>query len=289
MARRRAEQELDDEILGHLEMEVRLNLDKGLSPDEARNAALKRFGSIVVAKEDSRQVWGFMMVETFWQDLKYAVRLLAKRPGFTAIAVATLAIGIGANTAVFSLINSILLKPLPYPAPQQLVQPEWHSASGEEEGASDDEFGFWKEHLRSFQSTAAYAGISSGFNLANLAGQSEPLRAKGLRVSESFFRTLGVTPSRGRTFLPEEDTKNAAAVCVISDSLWRDYFGGDSAAIGKSVQVNGQESTIVGILPASFQFDQPADVFMPLAFEADDYDQDNTDIFARLNTGVTTQ
>ena len=123
MARRRSEQELDDEILAHLEMEVRLNLDRGLSPDEARNAALKRFGSIVVAKEDSRQVWGFMMVETFWQDLKYAVRLLAKRPGFTAIAAATLAIGIGANTAVFSLINSILLKPLPYPAPQQLVQP----------------------------------------------------------------------------------------------------------------------------------------------------------------------
>ena len=211
LQRRRAERELDDEIRSHIEMEIRLNIERGMAPDEARSAAIRRFGSVAIAKEDSRQMWGFTMIESVWQDVKYAVRMLVKNPAFTSMAVLTLAVGIGANTAVFSIVNSILLKPLAYPHPEQLVQPEFHRANGEREGASDDEFGFWKEHVRSFESTAAYAGISSGFNFA---GQTQAVRAKGQRVSESFFRTLGITPSRGRTFLPDEDRPNAAGVCV---------------------------------------------------------------------------
>ncbi|HYL98889.1 MAG TPA: ABC transporter permease, partial [Blastocatellia bacterium] len=285
LRRKRAERDLDEEIRSHLEAETALNVESGMSPDEARRAAVKRFGSVPIAKEDARSLWSFMTIETFLQDVKYAVRLLVKKPGFTAIAVATLAVGIGANTAVFSIVNSILVSPLAYPDPQQLVQPEWYSANGDE-GASDDEFGFWKEHVHSFHSTGAYAGISSGFNIA---GQSQPLRAKGLRVTAGFFSTLGVAPLRGRTFLPEDDRKNAAGVCLISDELWHGYFGGDETALGRSIQVNGAESTIVGILPPSFRFDPESDVFVPLAYGADAFDQDNTDVIARLNPGVTIQ
>src|SRR5262249_4395192 len=152
----------------------------GMSEQEARLAAAKQFGSLAIAKEDTRQVWGLMFIESFWYDFKYAMRLLGKKPGFTFVAVLTLAIGIGANTAVFSIVNSILLKPLPYPNAAQLVQPVWQSKGGDEQGASDDEFGFWRQNARTFQATAAYSGISSGFNLS---GTSNPLRVKGLRVT----------------------------------------------------------------------------------------------------------
>src|SRR5215510_11699221 len=120
--RRRAERELDEEIRAHLEMEVERNVADGMSPEEARTAALRSFGSVALSKEDSRAMWGFGSLEIFWQDLRYGVRMLLKNPGFTTIAVLTLALGIGANTAIFSVVNVLLFKPLPYPGSERLMQ-----------------------------------------------------------------------------------------------------------------------------------------------------------------------
>jgi predicted permease len=220
-------------------------------------------------------------METLFQDLRYGIRLLVKRPAFTAIAIITLALGIGANTAIFSVVNAVVLRPLPYTDSDRLVQWSWQFEQEEIGAVTALEFQFWKEHSNSFEAAFGYSGINSGFNLA---GGAEPQRVRGLQVSEDFFRVLGINPAIGRGFLPEEDH----LVAVISDGLWRSYFGGDAAVTGKQVQLNGRGYTVVGILPPGFQFELPIDVLLPLQLAVDVRDNgQNTGVIARLKPGIT--
>jgi len=224
-------------------------------------------------------------METLWQDLRYGLRTLLKHRGFTAVAVLTLALGIGATTAIFSVVNAVVLKPLPYPNPERLVRCNWQLEKDNESAVTALVFEYWKDHTRSFEAAAGYGGLNSGFNLA---GGAEARRVRGLQVSEGFFRVLGIGPAIGRGFLPEEDRPNGPRVAIISDGLWRGYFGGDQALVGKETLINGRSHTIVGVLPPGFQFESPIDVLLPLQAKAEVRDDgQNTGMMARLKAGVT--
>jgi predicted permease len=224
-------------------------------------------------------------MQTILQDLRYALRVLLKSPGFTVIAVLTLALGIGANTAIFSVVNAVVLRPMPYPQPERLVRCTWLLGNDDSDAVTALVFEYWKDHSQAFDAAFGYSGINSGFNLS---GGAEPQRVRGLQVSEGFFRVLGVSPAMGRGFLPEEDRPGGPLVVIISDGLWRSYFGGDADLIGKETQLNGRSRTIIGILPPGFQFEAPIDVLLPLRLKAEVKDDgQNTGMIARLKPGVS--
>jgi putative ABC transport system permease protein len=213
--------------------------------------------------------------------------MLMKRPSFTAVAVLTLALGIGANTAIFSVVNGVLLRPLPFPRPEQLMQCYWQWPRGEGSSVTATQYAFWREQSRSFEEAAGYDSTSSGFNLA---GGAEPLRVRGMRVSEGFFRVLGVSPILGRGFSPEEDRPDGPRVAIISDGLWRAYLGADPSVIGSQVELNGGSCTVVGVLAPDFQFGSLPDLIIPLQSKPNPKDQGhNTNMIARLKPGITTE
>src|SRR5919205_3538904 len=220
--RRRAEADPDEEIRAHLELETEQNIESGMSPEEARYAALRAFGNVALSKEDSRTMWGLRWLETLWQDLRYGARTLVKNPGFTAVAVFALALGIGANSAIFSVVNTVLLRPLPYKDPGRLVM-VWEKGNADEfpiNSTSAANFIDWRDQNRVFEGVAVMRRASF-----NLTGVGEPVRVDGRRVSANMFRLLGVEPQLGRAFLPEEDAPGAAAVVILSHGLWQRRFG----------------------------------------------------------------
>jgi putative ABC transport system permease protein len=231
-------------------------------------------------------------VGTLMQDLKYAIRMLAKSPGFTAIVVLTLALGIGANTAIFSLVNTVLLRPLPYPEPQRVVTLGLDYGRG---GVSDDfeslQFVYWRDHARAFDSLAAVFGSMGGFNLV---GDSGPVHVRGSKVSREFFRAAGIEPMLGREFLAEEDRPGGPHVVVLSYGLWRGTFGGDPKVTARSIVLNGVPYSIVGVLPPGFRFisGEPTasnpEVLIPLQLSDAPADRGtNYTILARLKAGTT--
>jgi putative ABC transport system permease protein len=224
-------------------------------------------------------------VDTLWRDLRYAVRSLTRSPGFTLVAVVALCLGIGANTAIFSLVNAVILRPLPYPDSDRLVRWSWQFEEGEIGAVTALEFDYWKDHSDSFDAVMGYSGISSGFNLA---GGSDAMRVRGVQVSEGFFRVLGISPAIGRAFTKEEDRFNGPLVTIISDGLWRNYLGRDPDVIGKQLLVNGQSRTIVGVLPRGFHFELPVELLLPLQSVPDVRDDgQNTGVIARLRRGTS--
>ncbi|HEY6401002.1 MAG TPA: ABC transporter permease, partial [Blastocatellia bacterium] len=247
--RRGADRELDEEIRAHLEMETERNIADGMSPEEARLAARRSFGSVAIAKEDSRAMWGLRSLEILWQDLRYGARMLLKRPGFTAIAVVTLALGIGANTAIFSVVNAALLRQLPYEDADRLVvlyetNPQLER---DELNVSYPNFIDWRAQNQSFERLAAclYSGMV-------LTGKDEPARLQIVAVSADFFEMLRVKPLRGRVFLPEEDKAGGAPVVVVSHEFWQNRFGGDEGLIGRQITLDGISRTVIGVMPPNF-------------------------------------
>jgi len=193
------------------------------------------------------------------QDLRYAFRSLMKSPGFTAATVVTLALGIGANSAIFSVVNAVLLKPLPFDRADRLVAVFARDPQGQRNYVAQPDLDDWRAMARSFDGLASYVGQS-----VNLTGLDQPQRVVGAFVSANLFPTLGVAPASGRAFLTGEDRAGAAPVAILSDRLWHSRLGGDPAIIGKSVQFNGEPYTIVGILPSGFVFSPlDADVYLP--------------------------
>src|SRR5262245_14000103 len=247
--RRRADQELEEEILAHLEMETQEKIDDGLSHEEARYAARRAFGSVALTKEESRVVWGFGTTETFWQDLRYGLRMLAKSPGFTAAAVLTLALGIGANTAIYSVIDATLLHPLPYPHPSELVRIEddLPGVGAEDVSVSVPE---WKDLENSgiFQSVAL-----DYFNPVNLTGSAQPTRVTFKGVTPNYFAMLGVGAQLGRTFDPGDKTPGFSLEVVISDGLWKRAFGADPHILGKSLRLDNDVYHVIGVMPPGFR------------------------------------
>jgi putative ABC transport system permease protein len=224
-------------------------------------------------------------MRTLFQDLRYGARTLWKRPGFTLVAVLTLALGIGANTAIFSVVNAVLLKPLPYRDPARLVQVWEHKAreGGEQDTISPQNFEDWRAQSSSFEAMSAYE-----YESFVLTGAGEPERVVGIKASSAFVDVLGVRPALGRGFLPGEDAPGAGRVAVLSERLWRRRFGGRADALGQSVTLNGLSHTVVGVMPADFSFPSPRlDVWVPSV----DLSRPRGDHFmfgvARLKDGVS--
>ncbi len=281
---------MDAEMRSHIEMRTQQNIESGMAPEEARYAALRQFGWTESIKEACREQRGVRWLEELLQDVRFGARQLRKSPGFTTVAVVTLALGIGANTAIFSVINAVIMRPLPYPDPERLVACHWQWEKYEASSVTSLMYEYWSEHTRAFSATAAYT-INSGFNLFN---GEEPLRVRGPYVSEGFFRVLGLGPAVGRGFLPEELRPGGPSVVIISDALWRTRFASQPGLIGKTIFLNGRSHTVVGILPPEFQFEFAGfesmirtDVLLPLQSKASiEDDGDNTTMVARLKPGV---
>jgi predicted permease len=263
--RRRADRELDEEIRAHLEMEIERNIADGMSPEDARLAARCSFGSVALSKEDSRAMWGLRSLEIFWQDLRYGVRMLVKNPGFTTIAILTLALGIGANTAIFTLLDKVLIRQLPVEQPHQLVT-FVEDASGEPGDFSYLRYAELRDRNEVLSGLVAY--WQCPFSLSD-GGQSE--RVIGQIVSGNYFDVLGVRPAVGRFFLPEEGrTPDTHPVVVISHGLWRRRFGADPAAPGKTVSLNGHRYTVIGVAPSEFTGTTrgtASDVYVPIMMQ----------------------
>ena len=284
----RVEQELTEEVLAYLELLTDKKVLEGLEPEQARRAALIELGGVEQVKEQVREVSVGQKLERILQDLRYGVRMLFKQPGFTLIALLTLSLGIGANTAIFSIVNAVLLRPFPYEAPERLVILLEHYGVG---GFSPSypNFADWRVQSTLFDSIVAVRSNES----FNFTGSGEPERLQGRLVSAEFFSTLGIKPLIGRDFLAEEDRPDAAPAAILSYGFWRRRFGDDQTIIGKQLTLNNQSFTVVGIMPANFQFGGQADVTVPIGLQATRFSvrgkDPGTDVLARLKPNVSEQ
>ena len=224
-------------------------------------------------------------MQNFLKDVKHSLRMFRQTPGFTITAVAALALGIGATTAIFSVINTVLLKPLTYPEPDRIVQFLLTSPGGSGPGASVPKFNLWREQTNVFQDVSAYDSGGPGLNLT---GGAYPEQIRGIHVTSGYFRLFGAEIERGRTFTPEEDRPNGPHLLVISDSLWRRRYGADPNLVGKVIQLGGDPYSVIGIVASSFNFDPSPDVWMPFQFNLNSTDQAHYFVAAgRLKPGVT--
>jgi putative ABC transport system permease protein len=285
------ERELDDELRYHVDRQTEQNVRLGMNPEEARQASLKSFGGVEQAKERSRDARGVRWFEELWQDLRYGARMLLKHPGFTLAAILTLALGIGANTAVISVVNAVLLRPLPYHNAGELVALEYTDAKGEWTGFDPATYLHVKRNNTVFTDLAAWGDGVSAWPV-NLTGAGEPERLQGFRVSANLFRMLGVGAAQGRTFLEEEDRLGQNRVVVISHDLWRRRFDGDPGLVGSSIRLNGEPWKVVGVMPADFRLIIKTDVWTPLALTPDE-DSGGRGLylqqFGRLKPGVSVE
>jgi putative ABC transport system permease protein len=226
-------------------------------------------------------------MDHFLKDLKHSVRMFRQSPGFTIAAVAALALGIGANTAIFSVVNTVLLKPLTYPDADRIVQFLLTSPGGRGPGASVPKFAVWREQTSVFQDVAAYDAGGPGLNLT---GGAFPEQVKGIHVTVDYFRLFGAPLERGRSFTTEEDSPNGPHVVVISDSLWRHRYGADPDMVGKTIDLGGEPHTVVGIVDPDFQVDSTPDLWLPFQFDLNSHDQAHYFVAAgRLKPGVTVE
>jgi predicted permease len=280
------DQELTEELRAHVDLLTERKISEGLKPEEARHAALIEVGGIEQVKERVREVRTGRPLEDLAQDLRYALRGLRKHRGFTAVAVITLALGIGANTAIFTVINTVLLRPLPYERPDQLIVLT-EMISDRPIGVSYPNFVDWRNQSTALENVAAVRTRES-FNLTG-AGESE--RLQGRLVSANFLTTLGVKPIRGRDFLAEEDQPGANPVAIISHALWQRRFGAEETITGKQLTLNGQQFTVIGVTPPDFQYGSEADVNVPIGLSAERFKLRGKDpginAFARLKPGTS--
>ena len=261
--RDRWERELGDELCFHVEQQTAANIDRGMSAEEARRQAVLQFGGAEAVKEDCREQSSGFWPETLWSDVRYGMRMMARSPGFTLVAILTLALGIGANTAIFSVVNGVLLNPLPFPQPEQLVTLSESKPNFATGSISYPNFRDWQKNNHTFSSMAV-ARIYSFSMTGN--GDAELLTAEF--VSSDFFPLLGVNPVAGRTFTPGEDRIGAAPVAMIGAGFWRRKFGASPEIVGKPITLDGKDYTIVGILPAGFDLRvrsfRTSDVYVPI-------------------------
>jgi predicted permease len=245
--RKKKEADLDEELRSHLEMAAHERVEKGHTNEEAEHAARREFGNVGLVKDAARDTWGRDWLDRLMQDLRFAVRMLAKSPGFTAIAVGTLALGIGANTALFSVVNGVLLKPLPYPRPEQLVTLHESKPNFEAGSISFLNFRDWRKE----NSTFSMMGISRRYTFGLTgAGQAEQVQTQF--VSTDFFPMLGVKPVIGRMFEEGEDDFGAKPMVIISAAFWNRKFASAPDVLGKGLTLDGRSYTIVGVVPANF-------------------------------------
>jgi len=258
-ARERRKNELNEEIAGHLRMAARDREARGESPAQAHAAAQRELGNSGVIQDVTHDQWTWTWFENLLQDLRYGARTLRKSPGFTAVAILTLGLGIGVNTALFSVVNGVLLNPLPYPQANQLVGLWWDRTPGQHSSIPYLNFLDWQRQSTAFSSVGAYQQDNM-----IVTGAGEPERVDGVRISANLFDLLGVKPLLGRSFRPEEDQLGTRPVALISDGLWSRKFDSSLDVLGRSITVDGRNCTIVGVVPKKSPIYTTADVFTPL-------------------------
>ena len=245
--RKAAETELDDELRFHFEHLVEKYLSSGMTREEATRRARLSFGGDDQVKEECREARGVQLIETLLQDVRYAIRMLRKSPGFTTVAILSLGLGIGANTAIFSVVNGVLLRGLSYHDPSRLTMVWEKDDRGTRDNVGYATYVDWKAQNKSFENLALYASWQPVLQVG------EPEELNGLRVTSNYFRTLGVHPELGRDFLPEEDVPTANKVVMLSHSLWVRKFNSDPGIVGKTINMNATSYVVAGVLPASYQ------------------------------------
>jgi predicted permease len=291
--RRRLERDLEEELQFHLAKRAEKNRAMGLGADDARVAALRRFGNVTLVKEDCREMWVFTWTETLWQDVRYAGRILAKSPGFAAVVIFSLALGIGANTAVFSALNTVMLHALPYEHPENLaaIWPTHRTDPGSEDLPPIAEITDWKKQNHVFADIAAIGMVDTN----TLTGIGEPGPVLAQQATPNFFAVVGAQPTLGRVFRADEIQEQFQTV-VISNAFWRNRFNSDPNVLGKTFRLEDVASTVVGVMPAGFTGFAPwfegkkADVWKPLDPESAEHAKRSDHWFmpvARLKPGVT--
>jgi len=284
------DREMDEEMRLHREMKERELITGGVAPGDARYAARRAFGNATYLKEEGREAWGWRWLEDFAQDLRFGARMLRKNPGFTFAVVLTLALGIGANTAIFSVVDAVLLRALPYRDPGQLVWPTEYWPRINDEVVPSPDYTNWKLNNHDFEALAAF----DGGNQVNVTGAGEPERIESVAVTANFLHVLGVQPSLGRDFRSEEEQPGGKPVAILSDRLWRRKLGADPQILGKGIALNGHSYTVIGVMPGGFRFpDRRANPEILLAFQLPskvDWTAMRislTRVIGRLNLGVS--
>jgi putative ABC transport system permease protein len=244
--KRRLDGELEGEIHAHLEMAELDAISTGLSPEEARHAARRSFGGIEQMKEDHRNQRSVRWVENLLRDARYGMASLGREPGFAVIAVGLLALGIGANTAMFSVVDAVLLKPLPFPEPERMVRVWETPTPTERNGTTTLTFLDWKRQRDIFEALSVECPVT-----AAVATGDYPERVKGKQVSADYFQVFGVKPQIGRTFAPGEDQPGAGPVVVLSHAFWQTRLGGDPDVLKRDLNLDGEPHRIIGVLPAA--------------------------------------
>jgi len=288
LRREHEERELEEEIRSHLAIDARERAVRGDSSDDANLAAKRSFGNISRIREETRESWGWMEVERLAGDFRHGLRMLRKAPLWTAVVVATLALGIGLSTAIFGVVYGVVLKPLPYPQADRLMA-IWNSApvaAYQRYNVNGVNWLTWREHSRSFEDIALARLIAN----YNLTGIGEPERLQAARTSANLFQILEVPPMMGRTYT-EDEQKSAANVAVLSYWLWKRRFGGDAKILGRKISLNGDGFEVIGVMPADFEYPSAQfDLWTPLYLPPDELQpgvNNNYVAIGRLKPGVT--
>ena len=282
-----ADQELDDELRDHLERKTEEYVAQGMTQEEAHRRARLDPDGIEQTKEKCRDARRVNFIENLLQDARFGLRMLRKFPGFTGIAVLTLAIGIGANTAIFTVVDAILLRPLPYPEPDRLVR-IWESSVKRDVSrnrVNPLNFLDWHDHAESFESMAAISSL-----MTNLSSHGQPIAVQGMQVTPDFFSVLRVGPFLGRTFNAADGIPGQDHGVILSYELWQRQFGADPAIVGQKIEVNGGPGEVIGVMPKGFSFPgAKAEVWTPLALTSPAWREGGRflTVVARLKAGVT--
>ena len=266
--RRREFERLDAEFRFHLEQQIAENVAAGMSAEEARAAALRAFGNPALLRETTRDTWSWRAWEAAWRSLRLGVRTRARTAGFALITILVMAIGIGANVALFTVVRSVLLRPLPFRDPERLVRLYEHSADDKfpHNSSAAGIFAAWKDESRNF-SDLALSSNGEEYNLSGAAGQL-PEKMRAASCSWNLFPTLGVAPARGRGFTAQDDAPSANATVVLSWGLWKRRFGGDPAILNQPIRLDAKPYTVIGIMPAWFAYpDQSVQLWTPIYHE----------------------
>ena len=272
--RKRMMEDLDQDIRDHLERETEDNIERGMSPEEAHYAALRKFGNVTRVKEETWEVWSFVWLEQLWQDVRFGLRMLAKNPGFTVVAVLTLALGIGVNSTIYSVVSTMLLRKPPVHDPDRLVMLLSRNVGAVGAGdyasrspVSPPDFLDWRAQATAYSGIAAASSFENDSHVT-LSGGSEPERVPSSEVSPNYFQVLGVSPLVGRGFLPGEDQPGHDRVALLRADLWNRRFGADPHVLGRMVRVNGDAYTIIGVMPDTLRrlWMFPEQLWIPLAF-----------------------